>query len=33
VWRAPSLHNLPVRVVITDKDGMRADQMISRIEQ
>jgi uncharacterized protein DUF3108 len=33
VWLAPSLHNLPVRVVITDKDGMRADQMISRIEQ
>jgi hypothetical protein len=32
VWLAPSLHNLPVRVMITDSDGRRADQIISRIE-
>jgi hypothetical protein len=33
VWLAPSLHNLPVRVMIIDGDGRRADQIISRIEQ
>jgi hypothetical protein len=33
VWLAPSLHNLPVRVMVTDSDGRRADQIISRIEQ
>jgi hypothetical protein len=32
VWLAPSLHNLPVRVMVTDSDGRRADQIISRIE-
>jgi hypothetical protein len=33
VWLAPSLNYLPVRVLITDNNGNRADQMISRIEQ
>jgi hypothetical protein len=33
VWLAPSLHNLPVRILVTDKDGKSADQVISRIEQ
>jgi hypothetical protein len=33
VWLAPSLNYLPVRVLVTDNSGNRADQMISRIEQ
>jgi hypothetical protein len=33
VWLAPSLHYLPVRVLVTDNNGNRADQIISRIEQ
>jgi hypothetical protein len=33
VWLAPALHHLPVRVLITEKNGDRADQIISRIEQ
>jgi hypothetical protein len=33
VWLAPSLNYFPIRVLITDSNGNRADQMISRIEQ
>jgi hypothetical protein len=33
VWLAPSLHYLPVRILIVETNGNRADQMISRIEQ
>jgi hypothetical protein len=33
VWLAPSLNYLPVRVLITDNNGNRADQMILRIEK
>jgi hypothetical protein len=33
VWLAPTLHYLPVRVLITGNNGDRADQIISRIEQ
>jgi hypothetical protein len=32
VWLAPSLHNLPVRILVTEKNGNRADQTILRIE-
>jgi hypothetical protein len=32
VWLAPALHNLPVRVLVTDNSGNKADQLISRIE-
>jgi Protein of unknown function (DUF3108) len=32
VWLAPALHNLPVRVLVTDNNGNKADQVISRIE-
>jgi hypothetical protein len=32
VWLAPALHNLPVRVLVTDSNGNKADQVISRIE-
>ena len=33
VWFASAYHNLPVRILITEKNGDRADQVISRIEQ
>jgi hypothetical protein len=33
VWLAPAYHNLPVRILITEKNGNSADQIISRIEQ
>lgn len=33
VWFAPALHYLPVRILVIEKNGDRADQIISRIEQ
>jgi hypothetical protein len=33
VWLAPAFHYLPVRVLVTERNGDRADQIISRIEQ
>ena len=33
VWLAPAFHNLPVRVLVTESNGDRADQIVSRIEQ
>ncbi len=31
IWLAPALGHLPVRILITDKDGVRLDQQASRI--
>lgn len=33
IWLAPSLHNLPVRILVTESNGNSADQVLSRIEQ
>jgi hypothetical protein len=31
IWLAPSRGNIPVRVLVTEKDGTRIDQVVVRI--
>ena len=33
IWLAPNRGYLPVRILITDKDGTRIDQVVTRIDQ